>query len=267
MKISGIYKIQSKIKPNRIYIGSAEDINKRWVAHLSDLKRNKHRNGRLQNHYNKYGISDLNFSILLGCEKEDLLKVEQYFIDSYKPFFNICKTAGRITGFIHSEETKNKISRSLKGRTPWNTGKKLSEEHKRKVGLAGVGRKPSEKAVQKLIERNKARKGIPASPKLADMLRKMGGWNKGRKMSEDQKQKLREWHLGRKLSEETKHKLSLAGKGKKRSEKTCKKISEALKGKNRSNLYWIGRKHSEETKEKMRLAWIKRKQLLQINPN
>jgi hypothetical protein len=36
-KISSIYQIQSKIKPERIYIGSAVNIKHRWGIHLSDL--------------------------------------------------------------------------------------------------------------------------------------------------------------------------------------------------------------------------------------
>ncbi len=30
--ISGVYKIQSKIKPERIYIGSSVNINSRWIV-------------------------------------------------------------------------------------------------------------------------------------------------------------------------------------------------------------------------------------------
>ena len=103
---SGIYKIQSVIKPERIYIGSSVDITDRWQHHLQELKGNRHNNKKLQNHVNKYGESDLQFSILLGCEKDDLLKVEQYFLDSYKPYFNCCSIAGNTLGFRHSDETK-----------------------------------------------------------------------------------------------------------------------------------------------------------------
>lgn len=129
MNISGIYKIQSKVKPEKIYIGSAVNMSKRWWTHLQDLQRGNHHNKILQNHYNKYGASDLQFSILLGCDKEDLLKNEQYFIDSYKSVFNICKIAGSQLGVIHSEESKEKqrnmsqssrdgIRGKLKGRHP-----------------------------------------------------------------------------------------------------------------------------------------------------
>jgi len=114
MKISGIYKIQSQIKPERIYIGSAIDINHRWKMHINDLRKNKHGSIKLQRHFSKYGEVDLQFSILLGCDKEDLIKTEQYFIDSYNPFFNICKTAGSWLGHRHSAESRKKQSDSHK---------------------------------------------------------------------------------------------------------------------------------------------------------
>ena len=106
----GIYKIQSFIKPNRIYIGSAVNITERWRHHLNDLKLSKHHSLKLQRHYNKYGQSDLYFSILIECEKEELINIEQSFLDSYKPYFNICKIAGNTLGFRHSKESKFKMS-------------------------------------------------------------------------------------------------------------------------------------------------------------
>ena len=69
MKISGIYKIQSLIKPERIYIGSGCDLKRRRNYHWNDLRKNKHHSILLQRHYNKYGESDLSFSVLLGCEQ------------------------------------------------------------------------------------------------------------------------------------------------------------------------------------------------------
>lgn len=116
-----------------------------------------------------------------------------------------------------SEETKRKLSSSLKGR-------KLSAEHARKC-----------------------REHLKSLPK-----RKVGEYIP----SQETKKKLREANLGKKLSEETKKKMSESRKGKLRpeakewltgrivSEETKKKISEAQKGK----------VVKETTKEKIRAA-------------
>ena len=56
MKTSGIYRIQSKIKSERIYIGSSVNIQSRWYHHLADLRKNIHGNSKLQNHFNKYHV-------------------------------------------------------------------------------------------------------------------------------------------------------------------------------------------------------------------
>jgi group I intron endonuclease len=88
MKIKGIYKIQSIIKPDRIYIGSSKDITSRWKCHLYELKRGTHHSPKLQKHYNKYGSDDLIFSILHECD--DIIDCEQSYLDKQLPYFNIC---------------------------------------------------------------------------------------------------------------------------------------------------------------------------------
>lgn len=115
MRIPGIYKIQSIVKPDRCYIGSAINISDRWSKHLSQLRKNEHHSIQLQRHFNKYGESDLMFSILLGCEKNDLLKTEQYFLDSCPSYFNTCKVAGSSLGVKYSKERNEKISKGKKG--------------------------------------------------------------------------------------------------------------------------------------------------------
>jgi len=152
MKISGIYQIQSKLKPERKYIGSAVNIQGRWDVHLSVLKRNKHHSGKLQNHFNKYGETDLHFSILLGCLKEDLLKTEQYFLDSYNPWFNICKIAGSQLGLKRTEDSKQKMSNKAMGHKR-NLGRKHSETAKTKM------RKPKSEETKKKM--SIAKKGKP----------------------------------------------------------------------------------------------------------
>lgn len=53
---------------------------------------------------------------------------------------------------LHTEKTKKKISESLKGNVPWNKGKKLSNEHKRKLSLSRSGQKHSEESKKKMSE-------------------------------------------------------------------------------------------------------------------
>jgi len=154
---TGIYLIQSLIKPYRIYVGSAKNITRRWSKHLQDLRLNKHHSPQMQWHYNKYGEDDLLFSILEPCEAQELTNIEQYYLDKHKPYFNTCKTAGNTLGYKHSDESKKKISEAGRGnkytlgREPWNKGlhgykvKPSSEEKKRKISEANKGKQAGDK--------------------------------------------------------------------------------------------------------------------------
>jgi group I intron endonuclease len=98
-------------------VGSALNGYKRKHLHFKSLKNNIHHNLKLQHHYNKYGSEDLVFEVLeKDISPPNIILREQYYLDSYKPFFNICRTAGSCLGRKHSSETKTKISNSLKGR-------------------------------------------------------------------------------------------------------------------------------------------------------
>ena len=113
-KVCGIYKIQSSIKPNRIYVGSARDIKERSKTHLWQLQNNRHHSVKLQNHYNKYGEDDLCFSVLCVCDKDDLMRCEQYYLDTLIPWFNIAKIAGDPSRHPHTPETIQKIKNARK---------------------------------------------------------------------------------------------------------------------------------------------------------
>jgi hypothetical protein len=60
-------------------------------------------------------------------------------------------------GHKHSDQTKNKMSKSHTGKPGPNKGKTLSEEHKKKIGLAGIGRKHSEETKKKMSNAAKKR--------------------------------------------------------------------------------------------------------------
>jgi len=193
MKSPGIYKIQSKRKPGRLYIGSAENIYKRRGVHLSLLKNKNHNNRKLQNHFNKYGKSDLVFSILIGCDKEDLIITEQFYIDAYNPWFNILRLAGSPRGYKHSEEAKIKIATALKGKKH----KPMSDEAKRKISEANKNMVMSEEEKEKRRHPHKTYKKRIGRPQIEITKKKIGNMNKGLKRSEEVKKKMSESHKDR----------------------------------------------------------------------
>lgn len=107
-KKSGIYGI-SNIKTNDLYIGSAINLEKRIKEHLKGKKSNI----LLQRAISKYGIENFNiiiYEILLTKDQKKLIELENYYIQKYKPTYNIKLTATSLLGQKHSEETKKKLS-------------------------------------------------------------------------------------------------------------------------------------------------------------
>ena len=173
---SGIYKIECVVN-KKTYIGSSISFAKRWRAHRCGLNKNRHYNTKLQRSWNKHGKECFVFSILETVENEkDLIAREQFWINEIAPELNICLIAGRTTGIkqslaqkqstskrllgnkhrsgtkvTHSQETKDKIAKTLKGT-------RHSPESYRQAGLKLKGRvtrfnwKPTAETLKKLSE-------------------------------------------------------------------------------------------------------------------
>lgn len=232
---SGIYTIQSKINNNG-YIGSACNLKRRKREHFNDLKINKHCNKHLQNHANKYGLSDLVFEIMEFCPNEILVKREQYWTDTLNPEFNIQPRAGSPLGYHHTEETK------IKMRKPHGN---MSEEQKRVLSEVGMGRISWCKGLTNETDERIKNCSIKRT---------------GQKRSIEAKDKMRKSHLGKKWSEETreKHKHYHPTKAtiqKKRETNIRKGIRPPIR---------TGWHHSKKTKELMRQAQLS--QILLICP-
>ncbi len=88
---SGVYQILSP--SGNCYVGSTKDFKGRWRRHKNQLKKGKHPNQILQNACNKYGFNTLEFIIIATCPIDYLEKLEQYFIDNFKPKYNRSKSA------------------------------------------------------------------------------------------------------------------------------------------------------------------------------
>jgi group I intron endonuclease len=175
---SGIYMWTNKLTGD-IYIGQSADISKRFKNYFN-LSYIKSKNGfRISRALIKYGYSNFSVTVLEYCNKFDLLVREQYYFDILSPQYNILKIAGSSEGFKHSEETKAKISKALKGvyigEKSALFGHLIAEETKKQMSLKKAGE---------------------SNPLY------------GKTHNENTKELMRQRALGRKHSDETKIKMS-----------------------------------------------------------
>jgi group I intron endonuclease len=215
----GIYKITS---PNgKVYIGQTIDHERRFKHYK--LLRCKEQ-PRIYKSLLKYGVDNHKFHFIFESSIEQLTQWERHFQELYnstgKEGLNciLVKTDEFSGG--HSQETKDKISESLKGY------------------------KPSQKQIDRLIEYNKTRV-------ISDETRyKLGNGNRGKKQSAENIIKRTIPRIGLKRSEEVKKNISnrmklactdewranLSSKLKGRviTDEWRKKLSDAAKNRNKS---------------------------------
>lgn len=128
----GIYKIINKTS-NRFYIGSSRDIEKRFDRHLDDAKKGKHHSMFFQNVYDKYGRADFIFEIIELCEKSELLRKEQCYLDTHlnDNAMNVSRFASGgdlLTNHPYRADIVLKMTKSLKQRFS-----DLSKEDRQKI--------------------------------------------------------------------------------------------------------------------------------------
>ena len=123
-KICGIYSI-TNITNGKIYVGSSNNIERRWREHKNMLKSKKHHSTHLQNAWDKYGEDNFLFEILEECNENILLKREQYYIDFYSSAdcyygYNQSEIAGRPS---ITQEQRDRcaqiLSEKFKGEGSW----------------------------------------------------------------------------------------------------------------------------------------------------
>lgn len=154
LKKSGIYCITNNIN-NKIYIGSSVNIYHRLKRHYSELKRGVHTNKYLQNSYLKYGFSNFSVSIIKETLVENLLILEQYYIDTLKPDYNITTKVIRNT---LSLESRLKISATLKKQKRLGILKYPTHDDKKKpviiydINCNCIGNYESESAAAKQLK-------------------------------------------------------------------------------------------------------------------
>ena len=88
--MKGIYQIENIVNSKK-YVGSAVNFRRRVTRHIRKLKDGVHRNTHLQRSWGKHGSHCFFFTMLLFCEREELQRYEQWFIDNLQPEYNIAK--------------------------------------------------------------------------------------------------------------------------------------------------------------------------------
>ena len=92
--------------------------------------------------------------ILEYCKPKNTIAREQYYLDLYRPIYNILKKAGSSLGFRHKDETKALISSIKTGKTGIKKiGVKHTEETKLKISNSLVGKKHNKETISKMIGR------------------------------------------------------------------------------------------------------------------
>ena len=129
----GIYR-WTNISTGKSYIGSSVDLERRFRCYFNIYFLEsgiKIRKSLIYNSLLKYGYSNFTLEVLEYCTPSKAIAREQFYLDLFKPKYNILTKAGSRLGSKHSEETIAKISASAVGN---------------KNGKGGKGRKRAEGA-------------------------------------------------------------------------------------------------------------------------
>lgn len=210
----GIYKITNP--KGKVYIGQTIDYYRR-LKHYRLLKCKQQ--PKLYASLVEYGFANHMVILIKECNVEDLTKWERHFQEMYKSVGTnglncILVRDEHFTGG-HSDESKKKISDSLKGRKAnknaidavikYNKERILTDEARKNLGNGNRGKTFTKEWVDKLRE---AQIGKVKSKETKD---KISQSLKGRTFSEEHKQKLK----ARVITDEWRLKLSIAAKNRK----------------------------------------------------
>lgn len=117
--VSGIYKILC-VPTGKFYIGSSNNVKRRWGEHRKRLRQGSHPSAHLQNAWNLHGEASFEFVVLELTPVEILLSREQVWLDSTKSYerkigYNSALRAeAPFQGKKYSVETRAKISAAVK---------------------------------------------------------------------------------------------------------------------------------------------------------
>jgi group I intron endonuclease len=161
----GIYAIRNTASW-RVYVGSSENIQRRWNSHLFQLRRGTHHSITLQRSWTKHGEMAFRFEILeVVADALSLIAREQHWIDKLRAFhqklgFNAHPKAGSPRGHKFSPEIRANMSAYRKGKPmpPFaeshKTALSIAWTPERRAAVADKNRNAAPERIAALIARN-----------------------------------------------------------------------------------------------------------------
>ena len=209
-----LYTVYIHTTPNnKKYVGiTCQDVFQRWGSGgkgYYDIRRTSQL--PFWNAIQKYGWDNIQHEIVAyELTKDEACSLEKRLIKQYKSNdrafgYNLTEGGEGVCGFTHSAETRQKLSKSLKGRI-------IPEEQRKKISGALTGRP------------NTWQSGVPLSESVK---KKISASLQGHLVSDETREKLRQANTGKHHSDETKKKLS--ENNRMREPEIRKKVSESLK--------------------------------------
>ena len=142
---SGLYIVSNR-KNGKVYVGSSNNILKRWSAHKSYAKNGSVKLPKFYNALRKYGADDFEMKPLLHCSSEHLYLYEQRWLDRFfnENNYNTSKNAeAPMRGHTFSPEHIQRLKVSRQKR-------KTADETRKKMSLSRMGKVPSPETVKKI---------------------------------------------------------------------------------------------------------------------
>lgn len=153
---SGVYEIVNVLN-GKMYIGSLYCLRLRFKAHMATLRADNHRNVHLQRAWNKCGAEAFVFSIIEYVSEKSLIEREQFWIDAYcaaTEGYNIAPTAGNCLGIKRSDDFCRKMSEARKGKPApsgaFKHGHVMPEETKKKISKTLKGKKATSETIENM---------------------------------------------------------------------------------------------------------------------
>ena len=103
----GIYRWINNLN-GKTYVGSSSNLSVRFYSYYS-LRSLAKSNRPMERALLKYGFSKFSLEILEYCNLDNLLEREQYYLNNFKPDYNIVEIAGSTLGYKHTEESLKKM--------------------------------------------------------------------------------------------------------------------------------------------------------------